>query len=115
MQEKIKYYGAIGLTNGYYRIEFFDKIQDKRIVLEKNIKCTFEEAQIILAKAQYEFYKKYPRLLPKYIFLVKEYENATKYFQFSIPGPEQSIYIDSFTTIQDAIWAKKDLISRLVD
>ena len=116
MQEKIKYLGNITKTNDNYRIEFFDKIQNKKIILEKFKKCTYEEAVLILAKKQYEFYTQYPRLLPKYITVVpNEIKSTFKYFRLAIPYLGKPIYIDSFTTLQDAIWAKKDIVSRLVE
>lgn len=113
-QEKIKYYGYYTLHNGGYRVVFFNKITNSSELIGRAE--TEDEAKLLLGKRQFEFYSEYPRLLPKFINLCRD--TGISLFIFSVTNPvdnNSQIHIGSFITIQDAIKAKKNLVSRLVE
>ena len=113
MSQIIKYRGSFSWKNGTAQIKEFD-IVNNIAQQPKLIEGSYEECLIAFGKMQYDYYRRYPRLLPKGISLLAS--DRVKSFQLNFRGLDDStIHLGTFVTIQDAINAKKQFISQNIE
>ena len=87
----------------------YDVVNNKRENLV-TIKGTKEECLHQFGLAQKEYYKTYPKLLPKGIIITPDsYKANFRLFFTRLDG--KNLYIGCYITLQEAIQAKRDFIA----
>lgn len=108
---KLYGYGSIVLRKDKtYEIDFVNPITQERI---RNGASTESKAVKILQNNQLNFYSANKFLLPKFIVIAKELPN--KPFAFYPMIGNKKIFCGSYSLLQEAIEAKREIISRMID
>lgn len=101
-------YGSVGFNGSAYFVQFWNPITQKRIFLGSDKDKA--KAEEILRAYAFKFYSDNSWLLPKCICLNRRDEKYT----FTLPKGKKSIFFGQYNTLQEAVDAKMEFISKLI-